>query len=396
MKKDTTRKTTVEKATKRTMEEIRKLAAEERLTIGLDLGDRESSYCILNEQGEKVIQDKLATSKAGLNRLFEKMPGSRVALEVGAHSPWVSRQLEGLGHEAIVANPRNVAWISQSRKKNDQVDPEKLARLARMDVKLLSPIRHRSEQAQRDLMVIRARATLVETRTKLINTVRGLVKSVGERVKDCDSEQWAPALLKLLSKETRGVIEPLVNSIEEMSKQIGVYDEQIEKISTRYEEVKLLTPVYGVGRLTALTYILTIDDPRRFHKSREVGGFLGLQPSQRESGESQPQLGISKEGDRHLRWMLVQCAHCILRQGAPDSDLRRWGMAKLEPEKPKLSPGEKQNKKGKQKGKRRVLVAIARKLAVLLHRLWVNGEVYDPLYQAKAEQAARAARKKVA
>jgi transposase len=293
--------------------------------------------------------------------------------------------MTGLGHEVIVANPHKVKLITQSTRKNDRIDAQKLARLARVDPQLLSPIRHRGEEAQADLAVIRARAELVEARTGLINSARGLVKPMGERLKPCDADQVEEVLAKPLSEAAQAVIGPLLKSVETISEQIGVYDKKIAEIAKRYPEVELLTQVYGVGELIGLTYMLTIEDAQRFQHSRDVGPFLGIQPKQRDSGESQPELGISKTGDRLLRSYLVQAAHCNLRKGAPDSDLREWGLRKAGA--------------GGKRAKRRALVAMARKLAVLLHRLWVTGEVYDPLYnrkavearQAKAGQASRAA-----
>ena len=172
------------------------------------------------------------------------------------------------------------------------------------------------------------------------------------------------------------VIKPLLKTVEAISEQIGQYDEQIAGIAQRYPEVKLLRQVYGVGVLIAVTYVLTLEDAERFAHSRDVGPYLGLTRKQRDSGESQPELGISKAGDKLLRNLLVQGAHCILRKGAPDSDLRAWGLAKMG--------------QGGKRAKKRAIVAVARKLAVLLHHLWVTGEVYDPQYNRKAAEAAAA------
>jgi transposase len=377
MKKHTTAKKNRKALTKTTKKQILEMAASKRLTIGLDLGDVTSSYCILNEAGEVVSEGQLPTTRAGLNSLLEKMPSSRVALEVGTHSPWVSRHIAGLKHEVIVANAHRLKLITQSARKNDRIDAQKLARLARVDPELLSPIRHRSAEAQEDLAVIRARADLVEARTALINSARGLVKPLGERLKKCDADQVEEALAKPLSEAAQVVAGPLLKCVEAIREQIEVFDEKIKDIAERYPEVILLKQVYGVGTLIALTYILTIEDPERFEHSRDVGAFLGIQPKQRESGNSQPELGISKTGDRLLRSYLVQAAHCNLRKGAPDSDLRVWGLSKCGA--------------GGKRAKRRALVAMARKLAVLLHRLWVTGEVYDPLYNRKAAQGAKAA-----
>src|SRR6266481_4821871 len=374
MKKDNIAKLQVTKS------QIRRMAAKQRRTVGLDLGDRSSRYCILNEAGGKESEDQLATTKAGLEWLFGKMAACRIALEVGTHSPWVSRHLAGTRHEVIVAEPRKVRLITQSVKKNDRMDAEQLARLARVDPQLLAPIRHRGVEAQGDLAVIRARAELVDCRTALINTARGLAKPMGERLKSCDADYVKESLAEGLSEATQNAIGPLLKSVEEITKQIGVYDKKIQEIEKRYPETKVLKQVHGVGTLIALTFILTLEDAERFAHSREVGPYLGLTRKLRDSGESQPELGISKAGDMMLRRLLVQAAHCILRDGAPESDLKQWGMTKVQ-----AGAG----KKGSKRQKKKAAVAVAQKLAVLLHRLWVTGEVYDPQYNRKAVEAAK-------
>lgn len=374
MKKDSIAKLQVTKS------QIRRMAAKQRLTVGLDLGDRSSRYCILNEAGGKASEDQLPTTKAGLDSIFAKMAPCRMALEVGTHSPWVSRHLAAMGHEVIVANPRKVRLITQSVKKNDRMDAEQLARLARVDPQLLAPIRHRGPEAQGDLAVIRARAELVDCRTALINTARGLAKPMGERLKSCDADYVKESLADGLSEATQNAIRPLLKSVEEISKQIGVYDKKIQEIEKRYPETKILKQVNGVGTLIALTFILTLEDAERFTHSRDVGPYLGLTRKLRDSGDSQPELGISKAGDMLLRRLLVQAAHCILRDGAPDSDLKVWGLTKVQ-----AGAG----KKGSKRRKKKAAVAVARKLAVLLHRLWVTGEVYDPQYNRKAVEAAK-------
>jgi transposase len=374
MKKDSIAKLQVTKS------QIRRMAVKQRLTVGLDLGDRASRYCILNEAGEKASEDQLPTTKTGLDSLFAKMAPCRIALEVGTHSPWVSRHLAAMGHEVIVANPRKVRLITESVKKNDRMDAEQLARLARVDPKLLAPIRHRGLEAQVDLAEIRSRASLVDARTKLINTARGLAKPMGERLKSCDADYVKESLADGLSEATQSFIRPLLKSVEAIHEQIAVCDKKIQEIEKRYPETKVLKQVYGVGTLIALTFILTLEDAERFAHSRDVGPYLGLTRKQRDSGDSQPELGISKAGDVLLRRLLVQAAHCILRQGAPDSDLRAWGLTKVQ-----AGTG----KKGSKKRKKKAAVAVARKLAVLLHKLWVTGEVYDPQYHRKAVETAK-------
>jgi transposase len=339
---------------------------ENQLTIGLDLGDRTSHYCVLNEAGEVILESKIPTTPKGIEEVFGRIPRSRIALETGTHSPWISRQLTQLGHEVIVAHARNVLLIGESSRKDDPLDARTLARLARIDPGLLGPVRHRSAKAQIHLAVIRARATLVSARTALVNAARGLTKSYGERLPKCGSQQMNREIGKGLSQELQDALNPLWKGIESLNERIAEYDRQIEQIAKEvYPEVALLKQVKGVGTLIALTYVLTLDDPHRFHRSRDAGCFVGLRPGRRNSGMSQPQLHISKEGDRYLRTLLVQGAHYILGPFGQDSDLRRWGLRLAE--------------RGGRNAKKRAVVAVARKLAVLLHKLWVSGEVYEPL-----------------
>jgi transposase len=325
-----------------------------------------SNYCVLDDAGEILLEQKLATTPEAMKQTFEKIPRSLIAMETGTHSPWVSRLLKELGHEVLVAHAQKVNLITKSTRKDDRHDARTLARLARIDPELLGPIRHRSAKAQIHLTVIRARAELVSARTALVNAARGLVKSYGERLPKCGTDQVSRELAAELSAELREVLEPLLKEIESLTERIKEYDTRMEKIAREsYPQVALLKQVKGVGTQIALTYVLTLDDPQRFAKSREVGCFLGLKPGRRDSGQSQPQMHISKEGDPYLRTMLVQGAHYILGPFGEDSDLRRWGLRLAE--------------RGGKNAKKRAVVAVARKLAVLLHRLWVSGEVYEPL-----------------
>jgi transposase len=355
--------------------ETMQIFKENQLTIGLDLGDRSSHYCILNEAGEVILEQKLATTAEAMKQTFAKLPRSLIALETGTHSPWVSRLLRELGHEVLVAHAQKVQLITKSTRKDDRHDARTLARLARIDPELLGPVRHRSAQAQIHLSVIRARAELVRARTALVNAARGLVKSYGLRLPKCGTQQVSRELAAGLCTELREVLEPLLKEVESLNESIQEYDARMEKIAKEsYPHVALLKQVKGVGTQIALTYVLTLEDPHRFRKSRDVGCFLGLRPGRRNSGQSEPQKHISKEGDRYLRTMLVQGAHYILGPFGEDSDLRRWGL--------KLAA------RGGKNAKKRAVVAVARKLAVLLHRLWVNGEVYEPLHNSHKEMRA--------
>src|SRR6202789_4607097 len=337
-----------------------------RLTVGLDLGDRSSFYCVLDGTGDVLLEQKVSTTPKAIHEIFGAMPRSRIAVETETHSPWVSRLLSELGHETIVAHARNVRLIGESRRKDDRFDAMTLARLARIDPQLLSPVKHRSAQAQADLTVIRARASLVRARTALVNAARGLTKSYGERLRGCNPRNLDKEKAQTLSPELQAALSPLLQALESLSERITEYNQQIEAVAQqRYPQTALLKQIKGVGTLIALTYMLTLEDPHRFRKSRDAGCYVGLQPGRRNSGQSEPQMHISKEGDPYLRTLLVQGAHHILGPFGADSDLRRWGLKLAE--------------RGGKNGKKRAVIAVARKLAVLLHRLWVSGEAYEPL-----------------
>lgn len=289
--------------------------------------------------------------------------------------------LSSLGHEVIVANARKVRAISDSSRKDDRMDAQMLGRLARVDPGLLSPIRHRGEQAQQHLAMIRARAALVDKRTGLVNAARGVSKGFGERLRKCDADQMGEEELQGLPTGVQGALGGVLRIVAAMTEEIRGYDEELAQIARKhYPETALLEQISGVGLLISLTFILTLEDKSRFGRSRDVGCYLGLRPKRQESGERQPELGITKEGDVYLRRLLVQGAHLILSARGPDTDLKRWGL-KLAGQAEGAGKGAR---KGSKKAKKRAVVAVARKLAVLLHHLWVTGEVYEPLQQQKA------------
>ena len=353
------------------------ITKETTLTVGLDLGDRYIQVCVLDETGEVVEESRLPNRRAALERRFGVCEPLRIVLEAGTHSPWVSRLLVDLGHEVLVANPRKLRLIYKNESKSDRVDAEYLARLGRLDPSLLAPLRHRSAETQKDLAVLRSRMCLVRARTRLISHARGAVKSFGERLPSCGAEVFAKKAENHIPPELEPALAPVFSAIRELTDKIKALDLLIEKTAREsYPKTSLLTQVPGVGTLTAQCFLLTIEDPARFPKPRAVGSYLGLRPRQAESGSLRPQLRITKAGDDHLRWLLVTAAHYILGPFGPDSDLRRWGLALCE--------------KGAKSGKKRAVVAVARKLAVLLLRLWQTGEIYEPLRNTNRREAARA------
>jgi transposase len=347
------------------------------LFIGLDLGDRHSHLVSLDQAGELVEEARLPTTQAALARKFSGVPASRVAIEVGAHSRWVSALLTHLGHEVLVADARKLRLIYHNPRKHDRADAEYLARLARLDPGLLSPIHHRSPQAQAHLAVIRARDSLVRARTQLINHARGLVKTTGARLPSCSAASFHHKAATAVPQELLPALSPILATIGSLTQSIQAYDRQIHQLGqAHYPGTQLLRSVPGVGSLTSLAYILTLEDPHRFRNSRKVGACLGLVPRSDQSGDHDPQLHITKTGDAYLRRLLVQSAQYILGPFGPDCDLRRWGLKLAE--------------RGGKAAKKRALIAVARKLAVLLHHLWKTGEVYDPFYRSRLARPALA------
>jgi transposase len=340
-----------------------------KLTIGLDLSDRFTQLCALDARGQILATERLRTTPGALERQCAALPRCRIVLEVGTHSPWVSRLLERLGHEVLVANARQLRLIYGSDRKSDRVDAETLARLGRLDPALLKPIHHRGPEAQADLAQLRARDALVRTRTLLINHVRGAGKAWGARLPASSAPAFTTTAAAGVPRELRSALDPLLEVIARLTQEIRGMERQLERLAVeRYPETARLRQPSGVGLLTALCYVLTLADPGRFPHSRVVGPYLGLCPRRDQSGGRDAQLRITKRGDAMLRRLLVSGAQYILGPFGPDTDLRRWGL--------RLAA------RGGKNAKKRAVVAVARKLATLLHRLWVSGAAYQPLRAA--------------
>lgn len=343
---------------------------EMRQTVGIDLGDRYSHYEVVNAAGETTAQGRFRTTSKDLEKNFGAYDPARIVIEIGTHAHWVKDVLERLGHEVIVANARKVELIWRNHRKSDDADPGLLARLGRSDPKLLSPVTLRDGEVQNDLTVIRARENLVAARTQLINGARGLVKSRGGKLPSCSADCFHKKAAAEVPEALKLALDPMLGMIGQLTAQIRGYDKQIEVLSgTKYPVTGLLREVKGVGPITSLVYVLVLANPRRFRKGRTVGAYVGLVPRRDQSGERDPELRITKTGNSLLRRLLVQSAQYILGPFGEDSDLRRYGLEIAG--------------RGGKKAKKRAVVAVARKLAVLLHRLWITGEVYEPLRNAK-------------
>jgi transposase len=341
-------------------------------TIGCDLGDKWSTIFVLEADGTTGGRARVRTTPDAVGQYFSRS-AAHVVIEVGAHSRWVCSQLRALGHRVTVANPRRVQLISASNSKSDKADCELLARLGRVDVGLLAPIEHRGREAHADLEQLKARDTLVRARTSLVTHIRAVVKAFGGRLPKTTSEAFAKKTREQVPTDLEPAVQPLYQAIEAIDEQIKALDRAIERTAKRHPDVEILSQPHGVGTLTALAFLLTVEDKTRFKSSRMAGAFFGLRPKRDQSGALDKQLHITKAGDPFVRRLLVNCANFIIGPFGKDSDLRRWGQELA--------------KRGGKNARRRAKVAIARKLAVLLHRLWVTGEVYDPLRRAATTAA---------
>lgn len=339
-----------------------------RWTVGLDVGDKWCHIAVVDRGGKLVEKSRVPTEADALRERFDasKKNRLRVILEAGPHSHWISRLLEEEGHEVIVANPRRLRMIYDSDSKSDDADAEALARLGRLDPSLLRPIKHRSLKSQSDLTVIRSRDALVKARTQLVNHVRGVAKSFGVSLKKCSTESFHRQVPELLPEILTPSLMPILDAIKDLSKKISQFDWLVEsKAVKEYPATERLRQVRGVGPITSLSYVLILDNAARFRNSREVGCYIGLKPKRDQSGERDPELRITKAGDQMLRCLLVGSAQYILGPFGEDSDLRRWGLKLVA--------------RGGKNAKKKAVVAVARKLAVLLHHLWKTGEDYEPL-----------------
>lgn len=339
-----------------------------KITIGVDLGDKKHAICVIDKHGNILKEYFIPNSHKSLKQLVKDYPNSRIAMEVGTHSPWISRLLSAGGAEVLVANARKLRAIYTNERKCDELDARMIARLARIDPELLYPIQHGSEQAQQDLLSIKLRSGLVGQRVNMISSIRFSLKAMGIRLPSPSSPCFAKQARLGLRQypEVLPTIEPSLKVLDELSAQIRGLDKVIkEAVENDYPEAQWLQQITGVGHLTSLCFVLVIEDPHRVADARDVGAYLGLVPRRDQSGDSDRQLPISKTGNQYMRKLLVQSAHYILGHFGPDCDLRRHGL--------KLAA------KGGKGAKKKAVIAVARKLAVIMLTLWQNQSDYEPL-----------------
>ncbi len=351
-----------------------------KFVVGLDLGNKKHDICELNWEGDKTLTDKIENDVKSLNIFFDryKRPSEvRVAMESGSSSAWISHLLSSRGFQVYVGNARKMRVIWDTDCKTDERDAEMIARIARFDLKLLHPIQHKKPETQMDLAVLKARDGVVRTRTVLINEARGLSKTTGISLPKCSADCFASKVKEFIPEGLKVALLPLLMMIDAQTKLIHHYDKVIKELCKKYKATKNLSEIAGVGPVTSLGFVLAIEDPLRFQKSRDIGPYLGLVPKKDKSGDIDRALGITKAGNSYQRRLLVGAAQYILGSFGPPCDLRSYG---------KRIAGDGSNKIRK----RKAVVAVARKLAVLLHHLWKSGDTYDPNYKLNSKQLKKA------
>jgi transposase len=339
------------------------------LTIGLDVGDKSSCACVVDPEGNRREVFSFPTDTEGLTRRFAR-PTARVVLEAGPHSRWISKRLSQMGHEVLVVDPRKLGLIAKSQCKTDRRDAEILALLGLGPRKLLGKVKHRSEEAQADLAVLLTRDHFVRQRTMNVNRVRGVLKSFGIKVPRMSTSCFHGKAAQYVPATLLPALLPILEEILSLQIRIKRLDDEIKKkIAPRYPQTERLTAIYGVGTIISLAYVLSLDDPKRFKRSRDVGPFFGLVPRTFQTGKTNLQLSISRSGNPFIRRSAIQAAQCVLREKSPDCDLKRYG--------------KKIEERGGKYPKKRAVVAVARKLVVLMHQLLVDPTPYDPWYGLK-------------
>lgn len=346
--------------------------------VGLDVGDRVSRWAAMRVGTGEVREGLVSTTPDAIRESFAGGTCT-VLMEAGSHTPWLVRLLAELGHRPVVVDPASLRVGGPRRRRNDRKDARGLMDLAE-DVgrPRVREIWQRPQDYQQDLSLMRLRDAAVRARSLLANSVRGTVKLFGERLGSHSVKSLPKFAREELSPDLFGVVEPLLVQIEQLTEAIAGYDRKVDEYLARRPESARLLQVQGVGPVTTGIFMAVIGDPSRFARSRDVGDYLGLVPGLDQSGDRNPSLRITKQGNELLRRTLVQCAHFIMSTRAEDCDLKRWAL--------KLA-GDGSNKTRRKKA----AVALARKLAVLLHCLWLRDEKYERFRNDGEEEAEVAA-----
>lgn len=333
--------------------------------IGIDIGDKTNFVCVLDSKGNIVLETEVTNDEESVTILLENFPSATVAIEACSHSLWLNALLLELDLKVYVANPRKVQLIYKNYKKTDKEDAKILAKLVRSDPSLLFPIVTRDIETQEDLILLKTRRKMVDCRGDLIRHIRGIIKPFGVKLpKGVTVDNFHVKAKEYIENSILSILKDTFDAIESLAKQIKNLETKIDDlIKEKYPEANLLQTIPGVGPIISLTFLLIIGDPKRFKKSRDVGAYFGLIPKRDQSGEMDKSLPITKTGDASMRALLVNASHRNLGIFGKDTQLRRHGLKIM---------GTNENKIRKKKA----VIAVARKIAVLMHSILISGEEF--------------------
>ena len=327
---------------------------------GIDVALKSSSVCILDGRGMVVLEEVIPTDEAGLGSVLKERSRMRCVLEAGPLAEWLAKLLEQLGHDAVVIDPRKAKGVIRTKKKTDRLDARNLARMGKTG--WYTPVHRKSVEARVTRTFLQARQGLVQTAVAQGSRIRGLLRAHGIKLGEVKESQFAAQVERLSCEKSRDLwemLEPLVEVRRQALRSSERMRRRMVELAVEGSVARRLMTVPGVGPLTASAYVATIDDPKRFRSSDQVAAYLGLVPSVAQSGELDVHGHITKEGDGMLRGYLVEAAHVLLTRKRGTCRLKQWGL-----------------KLAKKKGHGKARVAVARKLAALLHHLWITGESY--------------------
>lgn len=334
--------------------------------VAIDLHDEYSQLCVMSPSREKLTEARVPTTRVALADFFAQRQRSRVIYEAGPHALWVGELLKELGHEPIACHPRRVRLIAEGRNKNDRMDAEILARLSLSDLELIRPIHQRSRSTLDQRSVIRARAAVVDAQKRLRTMLRGLVKPFGLRVHRGKKRALAELSTAALPPLVRVSVDSVLQILTATAEQIAILDKHVEQICEQNVATTRLQTIPGVGPLVAAAFVHAIEDPKRF-ASNDIGPYIGLTPSNRSSaGKKLAPKEKGRPGDPYLRSLLLQAAWTLMNSRS-ESDLARWGRGLVE----RIGP-------------KKAAFALARKLATLMHHLWLREEDFQPRPRANA------------
>lgn len=339
--------------------------AHDSITIGLDLGNTFNKAVGLDAGGRVLFQEDLRNDPEAMEAFFNAHPGATVGMETGTHCRWIAALAAACGCEPVVGNARQLRLVFKSSRKNDWKDALKIAQICRADKSLFHPVTLRDDEHHRLYQLVRQRALLVGQRTQLVNAVRGFCKAGGVRLPKCDARSFASRAASLLPEGTRRDLKPLLDALAGLAAQIAAADAILEEYLDKHfpRESALLQTVPCVGPVTGAAFIALVPDPHRFRSAREAGPYFGLVPKQDQSGETDRPCEITREGNMLMRTMLVNVANLILRDAAPDTALKRFGLRLC-------------GRGGGKVARRKAKVALARKLAVVMLAMLRSGEPF--------------------